>query len=76
MRGPKLFHRVFLKHPQEVGMSYREHLCFSFGLASDFLKGGALAIVHGLVPALSETSSTDTVRRVTQKMADARAGRE
>ena len=71
-----LFYRLFLKHPHEVGMTYREHLCFSFGLASDFLKGGAQAIVHGLVPALSETSSTDTARKVTQKMTHARDGRE
>lgn len=57
--------RYFLQHPQNVGMTYTEHMKFSFNLSSVFLKASYQAFIHGIFPEIYITSSTDTSKKVT-----------
>ncbi len=49
----------FFKHPNNVCMSYREHMNFSLGLSKDLFVGSVQAFVHAIYPDVFVTSTTD-----------------
>lgn len=57
--------KYFLQHPQNVGMTYTEHMKFSFNLSFIFLKASYQAFIHGILPEIYITGSTDTSKKVT-----------
>ena len=52
------------RHPKEVCMTYTSHLKLSLKLSNLFLRGSAKAFVHGIIPDLYITSSSDTVKKI------------
>jgi len=57
--------KYFLEHPKNVGMTYGEHMKFSFHLSSIFLKASYQALIHGIFPDIYITGSSDTSKKVT-----------
>ena len=55
-------------HPNEVGMTYLEHMMFSLSLAVKFGSACILAIVHALYPDAFVTSSSDAVKEIGAKI--------
>jgi len=55
-------------HPNEVGMTYFEHMLFSLSLAGKFGSACILAIAHGLYPDAFVTSSSDAVKEIGAKI--------
>lgn len=49
---------LFHDHPAKVGESYFEHMAFAFGFGFRLLRAGFAAMVHGVVPALHETTAS------------------
>ncbi len=56
--------KYFLKHPNNVGMTYLKHMKFSFNLSSIFLNASYQAFIHGIFPEIYITSSTDTSKKI------------
>ena len=54
--------------PNEVGMTYLEHMMFSLSLAVKFGSACILAIVHALYPDAFVTSSSDAVKEIGAKI--------
>jgi len=52
---------LFLHHPAKVGESYTEHLVFAFGFGLRLVRAGLAAMVHGVVPALHETTASSEI---------------
>ena len=59
------------KHPQEVCMTYLEHMALSLQLSRIFCVGSLKAIVHAFLPDYYVTSSTNVVIEAQQMMANA-----
>jgi len=49
-------------HPKEHGLTYLEHAWRSWNIAGAFFVLGAQAVLHGALPFVFQTSSTDGVR--------------
>jgi hypothetical protein len=49
---------VFLKHPEEEGMTYFQHMRRAFSLGGRMLYGSICLFVHGLVPAFHQRTGT------------------
>ena len=58
----------FFKHPNQVCMSYKEHMLLSLGFSKDFFVGGVKAVVHAFYPDVYITSTTDTLNEIQQKI--------
>ena len=56
------FLSAFRDHPASVGETYPEHMAFALRFGARLFCAGAAAFVHALVPALFETTASDTVR--------------
>jgi len=54
----------FTKHSNKVGMTYKEHMVFSFKLSLLFLKGTYKALVHSILPQFYITSSSDISNKI------------
>jgi len=52
------------KHLKEVGLSYVEHMKFSFYLSYMFGRASFCALVHGLYPDILVTTSSDTIKQL------------
>ena len=52
---------IFHDHPAKVGESYFEHLIFAFGFGWRLIKAGVAAMVHGVIPAVHETTASSVV---------------
>ncbi|MCG8434668.1 MAG: DUF6356 family protein [Gammaproteobacteria bacterium] len=52
------------RHLAAVNESYFHHQRFAFRYAFDCFRAGAMAFVHGLVPALFETAASDLVKKL------------
>ena len=61
--------RWFQAHPESVGETYREHQQVAFGFSGALLKAGLACFIHGLVPALFQTTASRTIVELHQKMA-------
>ena len=54
----------FRDHPASVGETYPEHMAFALRFGARLVCAGAAAFVHALVPALFETTASDTVKAI------------
>ena len=70
-----MLNRLFLKHPRSVGESYGQHLWVCWGFAFRLIGGGLACLVHGVVPALFETTGSRTVTTLHQTMVTERVRR-
>lgn len=56
------------KHPANVCMTYFSHFKFSMYLSQEFAKASIGAFIHGIHPDILVTHSTDTIKRLDNKM--------
>ena len=54
------------KHPKKVCMTYFKHMKLSLYLSYLLGKGSIMALTHSLLPDLFITSTTDTVKQITE----------
>ena len=59
---------IFLKHPEEQKMSYVEHLKHALALGLETLTCSIVFIVHGIVPALFQTTGSTMIKNLNQKL--------
>lgn len=59
---------IFLKHPEEQKMTYLEHLKHALSLGLETLTCSIIFIVHGIVPALFETTGSTMIKNLNQKL--------
>jgi hypothetical protein len=59
---------IFLKHPEEKGMRYVEHLKHSLSLGLEALCCSIVFIIHGIVPALFETTGSTMIKNLNEKL--------
>lgn len=57
----KTIHHILFKHPEENNMTYWDHLKRSWGFAIAFFVLGVQATIHGVLPCVFQTSSTDGI---------------
>jgi hypothetical protein len=67
------FDRLFTDHPRAVNESYGEHMGFAFGFGLRLLGAALAAFVHGLVPALFETTASTAVLAMNDEIRARRA---
>ena len=53
---------AFRDHPASVDETYPEHMAFALRFGARLFCAGAAAFIHALIPALFETTASDTVR--------------
>ena len=58
------FLSAFRDHPASVGETYPEHMAFAMRFGARLFCAGAAAFVHALIPALFETTASDTVKAI------------
>ena len=68
-----MIRKLFTEHPEKVGENYLEHMIFAFGFSARLLRASAAAFVHGLVPALCETTASTAVLNITDEIRARRA---
>ena len=51
-------------HLKQINMGYIQHLKMSFGYSYKFFYGSIKAIVHGILPNMYETSTSDLIRNM------------
>ena len=59
---------IFLNHPEEKGMSYVEHLKHALALGLETLTCSIIFIVHGIIPALFETTGSTMIKNLNEKL--------
>ena len=59
------FKNTFLKHPEEVNMTYTEHFKHSMYFSSILLDSSIKAFVHAIIPEYFKTSTTDVNKKLT-----------
>ena len=59
---------IFLKHPEEKGMRYVEHLKHALALGLETLTCSIIFIVHGIIPALFETTGSTMIKNLNEKL--------
>ena len=59
---------IFLKHPEEKGMRYVEHLKHALALGLETLTCSIIFIVHGIIPALFETTGSTMIKNLSEKL--------
>lgn len=55
---------MFTRHPATAGESYFQHAKFAFCCGVKLLILGVMAIVHGLLPFLFETSASEGIKNL------------
>ena len=64
----KRFYRWFCQHPKTVGETYGEHFVFAASFAGILIFAAGAALIHGLIPALCETTASRAVDRLARKL--------
>jgi len=59
---------IFLKHPEEQKMTYLGHLKHALSLGLETLCCSIVFIVHGIVPALFETTGSNMIKNLNEKL--------
>ena len=67
--------RWFLAHPRTVDESYSQHRRAAWSFSASLLKAAAACFIHGLVPALFESTASQTVDALHERMGSARMRR-
>ena len=60
--------RPFASHPTSVGETYRQHLYFAACIGGRMVGGGLAYLVHALLPLLFQTTGSQAVRKVHQRL--------
>lgn len=68
-----MFFRIFQAHPAAVGESYLGHMGVAFRIAGRLFRAAAAALLHGIVPALCETTASTAVLGMADEMRQRRA---
>jgi hypothetical protein len=66
--------RWFLAHPGSVDETYLAHQRAAWGFSASLLKAAAACFIHGLVPALFESTASRCVADLHERMARQRRG--
>ncbi|MGE0238080.1 MAG: DUF6356 family protein [Parvibaculaceae bacterium] len=56
-----MMQRLFLAHPEKVGEGYFEHMLFALTFSGRLFKAAAAALLHAFVPALCETTASQSI---------------
>lgn len=64
----RIFDKIFLEHPREVGLTYFQHMCRALYISSTMIYSGSCLIIHSIFPCLFETTGTDTVKHLDDYM--------
>lgn len=64
---------MFQDHPAKVGEGYFEHMAFAFGFSARLFGAAFAAFVHGVVPALHETTASSEVLAMNDEIRARRA---
>lgn len=56
------------KHPNDVCMSFKEHMKFSLYLSFSLFKGSIAALIHAIYPDILITYSSDLINRLQEDM--------
>jgi len=59
---------IFLKHPEEQKMTYLEHLKHALALGIETFGCAIVFIIHGIVPALFQTTGSTMIKNLNQKL--------
>lgn len=59
---------MVFRHLNKVCMTYYEHLCFSLFLSKEFAIASYKALIHALFPPCYVSSSTDTIKNLSEEM--------
>ncbi len=59
---------LFLAHPATVDETYFGHMRFALSFAFWFFLAGIAALVHAFIPALCETTASDILKRLNDKI--------
>ena len=65
--------RLFSDHPAKIGETYLEHMAFAFGFSARLFRAAFAALVHGVVPALHETTASTEVLAIADEVRGRRA---
>ena len=60
--------QLFTQHPASLGETYTEHMRASLSYAVPLLGAALAAFVHALLPFLFQTTASQTVRRLYERM--------
>ncbi len=63
-----LLRPLFLEHPRTVGETYLEHQRQAFGFGMAMMAAGFACMLHGLVPAIFQTTGSRTIARLHERM--------
>jgi len=63
-----MLHSIFLKHPEEKEMRYVEHLKHSLSFGLEAFGCSIIFIIHGIVPALFQTTGSTMIKNLNQKL--------
>ncbi len=56
----------FTKHPNDVGMSYFQHLCFALMLARRMFFAIFASLIHSVFPFIFTTYTSNTIKELNQ----------
>ena len=63
---------LFTVHPRSVGETYGEHLRAAAGFGFALIGAGLACLLHALLPFVCVRTGSETVRRLHQRMVEAR----
>jgi hypothetical protein len=69
-----MLHRWFLAHPRSVEESYLGHQRAAWRFSASLLKAALACFIHGLVPALFESTASRSVAELHKRMVYHRHG--
>ena len=52
------------QHLKSVNENYLEHMLIAFKVSYNMLYGGLLALIHGLIPGLFQTSASNKIKEL------------
>lgn len=61
---------IFTDHPATVDETYFQHMQFAMSFAFWFFLAGLAALVHAFIPALCETTASDILKRLNDKISN------
>lgn len=56
--SPRTLHHIFLKHPEEAGEGYFEHLAFTLKYGYEIAAIAVALVLHGLFPCCHQTTAS------------------
>ena len=64
------FERLFVAHPRSVNENYFAHAGVAFRFSLLLFRAALAAMVHGVIPALFETSASSTIKKLHREMSE------